>query len=98
MSAPRPAPDGDRLPAFYGARAAVGDDVQALAREFIAEQLHAAIFEAESAWRCTEIADDCGLRYHVRRMAAHVRQVIDATNELRRPISDAPAVTRESAA
>jgi hypothetical protein len=51
-------------------------------REWIAENLHLVIFEAETAWRCTEIADDVGLRYHLQRLIAHVKQVAQSTNEL----------------
>jgi hypothetical protein len=51
-------------------------------REWIAENLFLMIAQAEIAWRSLEIADDYAALYHVRKMTAHARQVIQSTNEL----------------
>jgi hypothetical protein len=58
-------------------------DGRPLLREWISEQIFLAIAQAEMAWRALEIADDHGARYHVRRVAAHVRQVVDGANDLK---------------
>jgi len=81
---PAPSPANDPLPPFYSARGAVADDLIAQRREFIAEQLHKAVCEANLAWGCAEIGNDHGLKYHVQRMAAHARQAVDVTNALDR--------------
>jgi len=60
-------------------------------REWISENLHLLSHEAETAWRCAEIGDDTGLRYHVRRLVAHAKQVASSTNDLRSVIELAPA-------
>jgi hypothetical protein len=68
---------------FQGSAAPGIVDGRPALREWIAENLHLTTFEAESAWRCAEIADDAGLKYHVRRMAGHARQVVESTNGLK---------------
>jgi hypothetical protein len=82
---PPETPFGDQAPGIVDGRPAL--------REFIAENLHLASYEADSAWRCAEIGDDSGLRYHVRRMVAHTKQVASSTNDLRTVNDPAPAET-----
>jgi hypothetical protein len=65
-------------------------------REWIFGNLEYLIAEAECACRSAENGDDTGLRYHVRRLIAHARQVAGATNDLR-TVNDAPP-SREQAA
>jgi hypothetical protein len=65
-------------------------------REWIFGNLEYLIAEAESACRSAENGDDTGLRYHVRRLIAHARQVAGATKDLR-TVNEAP-LSREQAA
>jgi hypothetical protein len=68
-----------------------GIDAKPALREWIAQNLHMVCHESETAWRCAEVADDSGLRYHVRRLVAHAKQVATSTNELRSVNDLAPA-------
>jgi hypothetical protein len=77
---------GDRAPPFGVPARPPEIDGRPDLREWVAQNLHLATHEAESAWRCAEIADDRGLKYHVARLVAHVRQVVETTNEIGREV------------
>ena len=65
-------------------------------REAIAEQIYLCNAQSDMAWRALEIADDHGARYHIRRAAAHMRQVVDGANSMKTINDPAPARTAVS--
>jgi hypothetical protein len=80
---PPETPFGDQTPGVVDGRPAL--------REWIAENLHDLVHAAESAWRATEVSDDAGLRYYVKRLIAHAKQIAASTNDLRTVNDPAPA-------
>jgi hypothetical protein len=81
-------PFGDRTPRIV-------DGLPDL-REAIAEQIYLCNAQSDMAWRALEIADDHGARYHIRRAAAHMRQVVDGANSMKTVNDPAPARTAVS--